>query len=96
MAKWADYVVVAVSYNAAGTRIARMKTRQDLGAELSNDSQILSTGQVADAIVKGTTFISATFNEKSKKWDAGADLDVIVKTVQDGKVTDNLDHLPRF
>lgn len=95
MPKWADYVVIAVSYNAAHARIARMKAKKDLGDTLAEKDEVFTTGQIADAIVKGTTFVSATGN-KDGTWNLGADLAVVVKTVKDGKITDNLDELPEF
>jgi hypothetical protein len=89
--KWADYVVTGVQYDDARSRIIGYEVREDLGEVLGHPFKV-TWANVAKAILDGTTFITAT--PGTSGWMPGALLDVVVKTVEDAAVRDNLRHLP--
>jgi hypothetical protein len=101
MAKWADYLVVAVRYNAKRTHIDLVKVCADngdtVGAETMQGRQ-----WVVDKRERGTTFITAPPGENGT-YKKGAFVDVIVvnrekylRTDANNDPRDNLGNLPEF
>lgn len=100
MPKWADYAVVAVSFNADGTHINKLRCRPDNGEDLGSEVTF-TRKEVIDMIGKKKTFVTATKNANGK-YDKGQDVMTYVleehflKTRKDSSVRDNLDNLPTF
>jgi hypothetical protein len=101
MAKWADYLISEVSYNAKHTHIDKVKVREDKG-DTVGEVKIYSRQSIVDAIDSGTTFMTILKNA-SGKWDKGQKVFVIIingtkyiKTVDNNKEQDNLENLPEF
>ena len=101
MAKWADYVITEVKFNAKHTHIDKVRAREDNGETLES-AQEYARQDVVKAINKGTTFVTA-FKNNDGKWNKGEDVFVIeingadyIKTKRDNTANDNLDNLPEF
>jgi hypothetical protein len=99
--KWADYLVTAVRFNAAGTHIEVLEVRADNGESTGLPSE-RSRATVVALIEGGDTFCTATKNNAGN-WQKGAVVKVVVvdsqkflKTKADGIKQDNLDYLPTF
>jgi hypothetical protein len=90
MEKWADYLVTGVKYDADKKRIIAYEVWEDLGENVGPAFQ-MTWHEVAIAILRGKTFISATWGTTG--WLAGAALELVVKTAEDATVRDNLRHL---
>jgi Protein of unknown function (DUF3892) len=101
MAKWADYVITEVRFNAKHTHIDKVRARKDNGETLES-AQEYARQEVVKAINNGTTFVTA-FKNNVGKWNKGEDVFVIeingadyIKTKRDNTAKDNLDNLPEF
>ena len=101
MAKWADYGIFAVRFNAAHTHIDRVRAFPDTGDSFGSVVEFART-QVIAAIKKGTTFVTIVKNADGK-WSLGKEVFVItingteyIKTRRDNTAADNLDNLPEF
>ena len=101
MAKWADYGISAVRYNAVHTHIDKVRTHQDNGDSIGTASESARATVVA-AIKNGTTFVTILVGADGK-WRQGQPVRVIkvngveyIKTVDNGKAADNLENLPEF
>ncbi len=100
-AKWADYAITAVRFNAAKTHIDEVKRRKDNGDKLG-DATEASRASVVTSIKSGTTYCTAT-KDSDGKWQKGATVKVVeidgvkfIKTKADAIKKDNLDELPTF
>lgn len=100
MAKWADYLITAVSFNASGTHIEAVEIRPDEDDKAGSASQI-SRAQVVAWLESGYTFCTATAS--GGNWQKGAEVKIyeydsekFIKTKADGIKKDNLDDLPTF
>ncbi len=101
MAKWADYLISAVRFNAAETHIDKVRTHAD------NDSSIgsavdIERSTVVSRIEAGNTF-ETIYKDTDGKWKRGKRVKIVVingvkyiKTYADNTTRDNLDDLPRF
>lgn len=101
MSKWADYGISAVKYNAAHTHIDRVRAHPDKGDTIGAYSEYARADVVA-AIKKGTTFVTILMGAEGK-WKKGQPVYIInvngveyLKTVDNGKASDNLENLPEF
>ena len=101
MAKWADYGISAVRYNSAHTHIDRVKAHPDNGDTIGSPIE-KSRQEVISAIKGGTTFVTIIKNSEGK-WIKGQPVFIIringteyIKTVDNGKQSDNLENLPEF
>jgi hypothetical protein len=99
--KWADYLITAVRFNAAGTHIEAVQTRADNG-DTAGAAHEATRGQVVASIEGGYTFCTAT-KAANGNWSKGAAVKIVVihgekfiKTKADGTKADNLDYLPAF
>lgn len=99
--KWADWLISAVSYNAAGTHIESVKIHEDKGDKVGTAVtvpreevvRLLGLGQSASTIVKG----------EGSNWIRGAEVRAVVidgqtyiRTDADATKADNLGKLPTF
>jgi hypothetical protein len=99
--KWADYLITAVRFNAAGTHIEAVQIRQDEG-DTAGPAKEASRAQVVAWIESGYTFCTATKTSEGG-WRKGAIVKIVVidnqnfiKTKSDNSKADNLDNLPTF
>jgi hypothetical protein len=100
--KWADYLISAVQYNAAGTHIAKVRAHPDNGDSVGPGTEV-SRSRVVSLLGAGTTFATITRDNANNKWNRGADVGVItvdgekyIRTDRDKTKKDNLGQLPRF
>jgi hypothetical protein len=100
-AKWADYCISAVRYNAAHTHIDRVRAAPDHGTGLGAIAEY-DRVTVVQAIKNGTTFVTV-FRTADGDWRKGQPVYVIkvhgieyIKTANNGQAVDNLDNLPEF
>lgn len=101
MAKWADYLISAVRFNAAETHIDKVRTHTD------NDDKIgpavdIDRSTVVGRIESGYTF-ETIYKGSNGNWQRGKQVKIVVingvkyiKTYADNTTRDNLDDLPRF
>lgn len=101
MAKWADFAISAVRFNAAHTHIDRVKVHTDDGESIGAASEH-SRQDVVAAIKRGISFISV-FKNHEGKWRQGQPVYIakingqeFLKTVENATEADNLDQLPEF
>jgi hypothetical protein len=101
MAKWADYLITAVRFNAAGTHIEAVQYREDKGDSAGSASEALRS-KVIEWIERGYSFCTATKGSDGN-WHKGAIVKVVIidgkqfiRTKSDGIAEDNLDNLPSF
>ncbi|ATB32731.1 DUF3892 domain-containing protein [Melittangium boletus] len=93
--KWADYIITAVRFDTTGSRrIISLRVYPDEGSSLG-ESAVWSFEQVAQAILNGSTFVTATKNSNGKL-DKGASVELSLRTRRDDTAKDNLDNLPTF
>ncbi|AXW50040.1 hypothetical protein CJO91_20035 (plasmid) [Ralstonia solanacearum] len=101
MAKWADYLIFAVRFNAKRTHIDQVRVAVDngdtVGATSEHDRQT-----IVSAIKNGTTFVTI-YKNAGGNWDKGKQVYIVpisgseyLKTIADNKLVDNLDNLPEF
>jgi hypothetical protein len=100
--KWADYLISAVQYNAAGTHIDKVRRHPDDGDAVGSSTDVLRSSVVSQ-LEAGTTFATITRDSTNSKWVRGADVEVItvdgekyIRTDRDKTKKDNLGQLPRF
>lgn len=100
MAKWADYVITAVGFNASNTHIVEVEIRPDDGNAIG-PARRAPRLDVVRAIRAGTTFVTAF--ERGGKWQRGEDVRVIqidqeyfIRTDANAIRADNLGALPRL
>ena len=101
MAKWADYLISAVRYNADHTHISQLKAHKD-NDDTVGTGEVYERQAIVDAINNGTSFITV-FKNSIGNWAKGQKVYVIkvqgvsyLKTVDNGKEEDNLENLPEF
>ncbi len=102
MAKWADYLIFAVHYNADHSRIENVKCYQDMGDTLGTTVILLSREQVIGSIEAGNTYMTITRNNDGK-WKQGARVEIItvnykkyIRTDRNRTEKDNLENLEEF
>ncbi|MEN9153231.1 DUF3892 domain-containing protein [Xanthomonas euvesicatoria] len=100
MAKWADYGISAVRYNAAHTHIDRVRIHQDNGDTFGKATEH-ERAAIVKAIKEGVTFITIPY--ANSQWQKGQPVYIIkvngveyIKTVDNGLPRDNLENLPEF
>jgi hypothetical protein len=101
MAKWADFGISAVRFNARHTHIDTVKAMPDNG-ETFGPVAIVSRQDVARQVKQDTTFVTI-FKDAAGNWAKGQQVYIVVihgsefiKTVRDATPVDNLDNLPEF
>jgi len=101
MAKWADYLISAVRFNAAETHIDRVRTHTDNDDSIGSAVEMERT-TVVSRIEAGYTF-ETIYRSTDGKWQRGKRVKIIVingikyiKTYADNTTRDNLDDLPQF
>lgn len=101
MAKWADYLISAVSYNSKHTHIDKVKAFKDLGDSLGEE-KVYSRETIVNSINTDITFCTIVKNREGK-WNKGQKVFIInvngvsyIKTVDNGTEADNLENLPEF
>lgn len=102
MAKWADYLIAEVRYNAAGTHIDKVRGYVDDGGDSVGASMEKTRQTVVSELKSGTTFCTI-FKGDNGKWKQGAAviIDVVdgteyIKTKPDNTKRDNLGDLPTY
>lgn len=100
MAKWADYGISAVRYNAAHTHIDRVRAHPDNGDTIGVGAEY-DRAVIVKAIKDGITFVTIMMSGGS--WQKGQPVYIIkvngveyIKTVDNGQARDNLENLPEF
>lgn len=100
MAKWADYGISAVRYNAAHTHIDLVRAHPDNGDTIGAGAEY-DRMTIIKAIKDGVTFVTMVSNGGS--WQKGQPVYIIkvngveyIKTVDNGLARDNLENLPEF
>lgn len=101
VAKWADYLISQVQYNAEGSHIVKVLAHVDNGESVGAGTE--ATRQIVIArLDAGSTFCTITKNSDGK-WQKGAAVFAVtidnvryIKTVADNTKKDNLGSLPRF
>jgi hypothetical protein len=101
MAKWADYLISAVSYNSRHTHIDQVMAHLDSG-DTVGEGKIYNRSKVVELINDGKTFCTIVKNSEGR-WDKGQKVFIInvngvsyIKTVDNGTEADNLENLPEF
>jgi hypothetical protein len=101
LAKWADYCISEVRFNAKHTHIDRVRRHPDNGDSLGSASEI-ARQTVVDDLADGKTYITI-FKDDDGKWKRGKTVFTVkingveyIKTVADQTTKDNLDELPEF
>jgi hypothetical protein len=101
MAKWADYLIIAVRFNSAKTHIDEVEVCADNGDTTGSPTKI-KRSTVVSKLESGYTYCTATLGS-DKKWYKGAMVKIVtiegtkyIKTKADGIKKDNLDNLPTF
>lgn len=100
MAKWADYLVSAVRFNAHGTHIDSLRCHADNDTS-AGPPQTFSRKTVVDAIKAGKTFVTVT-RDSAGDFRLGQRIQSVtltyeyLKTRPDSVISDNLDELPKF
>lgn len=99
-AKFADYYVSAIDYNADGTHIAKLKVYPvDHSTGKFKKHEVMTRPEVIGLLNSGKTVRTMTMNA-DKTWKGGADLKVIpvttefLTTKKDNSLSDNLEKLP--
>ena len=101
MAKWADYCISRVEYNAPHTHIVKTEVRKDNDTSIGTARE-WSRLDVVAAIKKGTTFVTVLKDER-QQWTRDQEVRIIkvngieyIRTDANSKEADNLDRLPEF
>lgn len=101
MSKWADYLISAVRYNDKHTHINQVKVHEDKGETVGSSTDWLRQS-VINYIKKGYTFCTIVMGSDNK-WQKGQKVIVVnirgveyIKTVDNGKESDNLENLPEY
>jgi hypothetical protein len=98
--KWADYLISAVRYNAAGTHIEKVRVHVD-NADSVGPASEWTRSKVIAQLEAGYSFV--TILKSNGKWQKGATVRIVVihgekfiRTDADQTKEDNLGGLPRF
>jgi hypothetical protein len=101
MAKWADYCVFAVRYDAERSHIVNVKGYPDLGYKLGTPSEMKQT-EVVNSIEHGNSFITI-FTNPEGDWKKGEDIRIVaagggkyLRTDSGSKAADDLGNLMEF
>ena len=101
MAKWADYLISGVRYNAKRTHIDMVKVHQDLGDTVGTAVDTPRATIVA-SIRSGNSYMTI-FKGTNGNWKKGQDVRIIrvgneefIRTDANAIASDNLENLPEF
>lgn len=101
MAKWADFCISAVQYDADHKHITKAEVRVDNGDSLSQPVVKLRS-TIVEELRSGKTYVTIVQNSEAK-WNKGQPIKVVlingkhyIKTVENSKEVDNLENLPEF
>jgi hypothetical protein len=101
MAKWADYLISAVRFNATETHIDKVRFHEDHDEKVGPPDD-MKRSEVVSKIENEKTF-KTIFKNSDGTWRPGALVRIIVihgekfiRTDTDYIRADNLDNLPRF
>lgn len=99
MSKWADYLVVAVRYNAGRTHVEAVKACEDKGDSVGAETVMTRSAVVAS--IARYTFMTAY--KENGKYQKGAFVEIVrvngdpyLRTDANAKASDNLGSLPEF
>jgi hypothetical protein len=102
VAKWADYLISAVRYNAEKTHIDKVKVHEDLGDKMGSAVETPRSTVVTN-IKNGKTYMTVSKNEKTGKYEKGEDVGIVtvnnteyIRTDANSIAKDNLGKLPEF
>lgn len=100
MAQWSDFVVAKVKYNREHSAIVECEVRPDTGEAIGEPRRV-SRQDIVNAIVKGTTFVTAYV--RNAMWQKGEDVRTVtihgerfVRTDSNSVRADNLGNLPEY
>ena len=100
--KWADYLVFSAQYDAAGTRIIKVRVYADNGKSVGPRSELLRH-QVVSLLASGTTFATIHRDYAQDDWTRGSFVTAVVidgatyiRTDQEDAPRDDLGPLARF
>lgn len=100
MAKWADYLISSVRYDADHTHIEKVKTHEDLGEEVGKFYEE-DRKTVVENLHKDKTY--CTIKKGNEGWKKGALVGIIkvknieyIRTDKNETEADNLGELPEF
>jgi hypothetical protein len=103
VAKWADYLISAVRYNAEKTHINRVRLHEDLGEDKMGTAVETSRSLVVANIKNGKTYMTVSKNETTGKYEKGEDVGIVtvndteyIRTDANSVASDNLGKLPEF
>jgi len=101
MAKWADYLISGVRYNAKRTHIEMVKVHKDLGDTVGPAQETPRSTVVAN-IQNGSSYMTI-FKGANGNWKKGQDVRIIkvgneefIRTDANAIASDNLENLPEF
>ena len=101
MAKWADYCISKVKYDADEKFIEKVEVREDKGDSIGSPS-IWKRSDVVSKIEAKKTFVTILKTSEGK-WKRGQDVHVLkinnvkyIRTDKNEKESDNLENLPEF
>jgi hypothetical protein len=101
MAKWADYGISKVRYNAGRTHIVRVQVAESLGEKFGTPVE-KERADVIAAIENDRTFVTIV-KDNDNKWKKGADVGLVMvagmkylRTDKNARTTDNLGELPEL
>ena len=99
--KWADYAIIAVSYDSNSTYIDCVEVRPDLGDKFGR-SEHWSRSRVITSIKDGKSFVTA-YENTDNKWRRGENVSIVsvrgtqyIRTDRNSSSSDNLGNLPRI
>lgn len=99
--KWADYLISAVRYNAAGTHIEAVRVHED-NVDSVGPGASRTRASVVNSLEEGYTFVTI-YKGSNDKWQRGAEVRIVkiadqkyIRTDADATPKDNLGSLPRF
>lgn len=101
MAKWADYCISAVRYDAAHTHIVKVRVHVDSGESIGAATEE-TRSTVVSLIERGRTFVTIVLSSDGK-WRKGEDVHIVtvngvkyLRTDANSRAADNLGNLPEF
>lgn len=103
MAKWADFVITRVRYNAAGTHIDHVEVADDTGDALGAKRSESRSTVIANLKARKSYVTAPPSRTTSGSVEKGAAVEVIVvngaeyiRTDRNGTARDNLGELPTY
>ena len=102
MAKWADYCISAVRYDAEHSHIVKVRVHAYSDTGIGGYSE-WTRSDVVNAIQRGSTFVTITLSQDKRTWHKGEDVHIVtvngvkyLRTDANSRAADNLGNLPEF